>query len=198
MTWYPDLGTTTMVDQGAHVRAVGWLAADRPFAVGVMSEAGRSRLRLFVEKSEDSVDALGWPIFLGVHRCELCHQFNAGGHFGVPLGDVLYVAPDMIIHYVEDHGYCPPQEFIDALTNSPEPDTDEYVVAVKPFRELHRRSLELQLQTRIERAAKWALEYGVTDQALQDAAEKIFRGVGPWVLQRIREVMRDAQPGRYA
>lgn len=28
---------------------------------------------------------------------------------------VVYAAPDMIYHYIKDHDYVPPQEFIDAV-----------------------------------------------------------------------------------
>jgi hypothetical protein len=47
---------------------------------------------------------------------------------------VLFVAPEMVIHYVEQHKYLPPDEFILALTRSPLPGTDEYTVAVAMFR----------------------------------------------------------------
>jgi hypothetical protein len=33
----------------------------------------------------------------------------------------VYAAPDLIGHYVEAHGYCPPEEFIAAVLGGPEP-----------------------------------------------------------------------------
>jgi hypothetical protein len=33
----------------------------------------------------------------------------------VPAGDVIYAAPSLIIHYIEHHGYKPPDEFLAAL-----------------------------------------------------------------------------------
>lgn len=31
MTWFPDMGTSAMIDDGDHIRAVGWLSAEHPF-----------------------------------------------------------------------------------------------------------------------------------------------------------------------
>jgi hypothetical protein len=45
----------------------------------------------------------------------------------------------MIAHYVEAHRYCPPEEFIIAVMNSPLPGSDEYHSAVDPFRQMNAR-----------------------------------------------------------
>jgi hypothetical protein len=71
----------------------------------------------------------------GFHYCPFCDwppepflpspttARDEEGEFGVgsaeirvpgPSG-VTFAAPDMIIHYVTDHGYRPPDEFLDAL-----------------------------------------------------------------------------------
>jgi hypothetical protein len=34
------------------------------------------------------------------------------------LHGLTYVAPVMVHHYVTVHGYCPPQEFLDAITRA--------------------------------------------------------------------------------
>ncbi len=41
---------------------------------------------------------------------------------------VTYAAPDMIYHYVAEHEYKPPDEFIEAVLYGPLPDTVEYKV----------------------------------------------------------------------
>jgi hypothetical protein len=48
------------------------------------------------------------------------------GNFGVPSGDLLFVAPEMVVHYIEQHGYRPPAEFVAAVFRSPLPDTEDY------------------------------------------------------------------------
>src|SRR5438105_2495307 len=103
MSWYADLSTHTMVANGDHVRAVGWLSSSHPFPQGDSSPAFLARLRKFVRLAGDSADALWFPAFGGVHLCELCRGFHHGCNFGVPAGGVLYVAPAMIGHYVEEH-----------------------------------------------------------------------------------------------
>ena len=71
------------------------------------------------------VCAAGW------HDCSLCGRKPTDGplmrpiageptmigaaNLFVPASDVLYVAPSLVIHYVEDHGYLPPEEFLVAL-----------------------------------------------------------------------------------
>ena len=39
---------------------------------------------------------------------------------------VVYAAPELIAHYVEDHGYLPPPEFVEAvrLSQGPKPRPD--------------------------------------------------------------------------
>lgn len=75
----------------------------------------------------------------GWHACPLCPR-SAGtdpvpyplvisdprGDFPVGHGEIRvlgpsgrrYAAPEMIIHYVEEHGYRPPQDFVDGVPMS--------------------------------------------------------------------------------
>jgi len=39
---------------------------------------------------------------------------------------VVYAAPDLIYHYVVEHHYCPPDEFIQAVLEGPLPGSLEY------------------------------------------------------------------------
>lgn len=60
--------------------------------------------------------------FRGFHCCEYCSEWgstsaNGNGELWVFNGDKLYIAPYLIIHYIEEHKYKPPQEFIDAVLN---------------------------------------------------------------------------------
>jgi hypothetical protein len=139
MSWYPDLSNRTMVAVGDHVRAVGWLSAQQPFAKGEVPIEFISRLHEFVRLSGASGEALYFPASGGVHTCEICEHYRDSRDFGVPSGPILYVAPGMITHYVERHEYCPPDEFVRAVLESPFPDTPEYRVAAKPFYDMHER-----------------------------------------------------------
>ena len=138
MSWYPDLSTQTMVAAGVHVRAVGWLSSDYPFPRGDVPAEFVARLRDFVRLADDSAEALNFPGFRGLHSCELCGSVRDRRNFGVPAGELLYVAPGMVAHYVEQHGYCPPAEFVAAVLVSPLPGTAEYQAAVAEFGRLHK------------------------------------------------------------
>ncbi|AKF06695.1 hypothetical protein DB32_003844 [Sandaracinus amylolyticus] len=75
----------------------------------------------------------------GLHDCELCarpentfFKRDAGlllgsGEIRVfsPEGDV-FAAPNLIYHYVNDHKYRPPLQFIRAVAEGPVPFSDEY------------------------------------------------------------------------
>ncbi len=130
---FPDLSTVTPVASGAHVRAVGWLGGAPAYPRGRVDEAHLARLDAYASRWGESVDALGWPVAGGAHTCELCGRAQASGNFGVPAGDVLYVCPELIAHYVRAHGYRPPSQFLDALAAAPLPGGPEYLRAVARF-----------------------------------------------------------------
>jgi hypothetical protein len=137
MSFFTDLSTESMIDAGDHVRAIGWLSKGQPFPQGDMPPEFVARLREFVRLWWPSTEALGWGVFHGKHRCEFCLAFDAFGNFGVPDGPILFVAPEMVTHYVEAHCYCPPAEFVSAVLKAPLPDTEAYRAVVEPFRRLH-------------------------------------------------------------
>ena len=134
MSWFPDMGTDTDVDFGDHIRAVGWLSVEQPYTKGEVPPGFVARLQEFAEAWYHCSEALNWPIFMGGHECELCDRFYSSGNFAIPAGDLLFVAPEMLPHYVEAHGYRPPDEFIAAVMNSPLPNSKEYAAAIAPFR----------------------------------------------------------------
>lgn len=61
-------------------------------------------------------------IIRGQEPCELCSilcECN-GVRLGwselwIPFDGKIYVSPDLILHYIEGHGYLPPMEYINAL-----------------------------------------------------------------------------------
>jgi hypothetical protein len=144
MTFYPDMAETTMITAGPHVRAIDWLDDNHVFHTGNASAQFVHKLRIITEKYAESERALGWNLdsFFGYHTCELCQKYDHGGNFGVPGDQVLYVAPAMILHYVEEHGYLPPKQFVDFVLESPIPGTKDYKDAVVEYVGLHTRDRE--------------------------------------------------------
>ncbi|HEY1376407.1 MAG TPA: hypothetical protein VGF55_06415 [Gemmataceae bacterium] len=115
--------------------AVGWLHRDHPFPHGEVSPEFIVHLKELARRHYASADALDWGATGGCHTCELCDKVLGFGSFGVPAGDRLFYAPDMIAHYVEQHRYAPLAEFVAAVLACPLPGTPEYANAVRPFTE---------------------------------------------------------------
>jgi len=115
--------------------AIGWLHRDHPFPAAPTAPEFLTRLKEFVARYGDSAQALGWGAMGGCHTCEFCGKALGFGSFGVPADGRLFYTPDMIAHYVEEHGYAPPEIFIAAVLACPLPGTAEYVEAVRPFTE---------------------------------------------------------------
>jgi hypothetical protein len=44
----------------------------------------------------------------------------------IPSNDVVYVCPELILHYINAHGYSPPREFCEAVLACPDIRTMEY------------------------------------------------------------------------
>ena len=142
MTWFRDLGRKSLVAAGEHVRTIGWLHPKRRYSRGTVPADFVARLKEFARLASHCIDSLYMPICMGFHTCEFCQAAEGVYNFGVPAGDVLFVAPEMVAHYVEQHSYAPPLEFIAAVMASPLPGTLEYSSAVEGFRQIHIRQWE--------------------------------------------------------
>jgi len=134
MAHFSDLGTVTQITSGSHIRAVGWLSSTQPFPTGTSDPTFVKKLREMCVLWQLGLDALQWPVAGGEHTCEFCGVFHASGNLAVPGEGLLFVAPEMIAHYVTEHGYAPPAPFIEAVLRSPLPGTLEYATAVQPMR----------------------------------------------------------------
>jgi hypothetical protein len=120
--------------------AIGWLHPDYPFPQGDPEPNFLARLKEFVRLSGASARALDMGGAGGFHTCEFCGKASGNGSFGVPAGETVFFAPVMIAHYVQEHRYAPPGDFVAAVLTCPLPGTREYVAAVAPFVERQRAS----------------------------------------------------------
>jgi hypothetical protein len=69
----------------------------------------------------------------GVHECDLCvYEPGAVGAsvIFIPGRNVIYVCPELITHYMNVHGYKPPDEFCDAVLVCPPMRSTEYFRAI--------------------------------------------------------------------
>jgi hypothetical protein len=142
MSFFPDLSPCSYfgVEFAENLRAVGWLSRGKPFTQGEVSEVFFERLCQLLQNAWNPF------YFLGVHECEFC-RFSQG--FGgdsrfqdydikrisnknlfVPSNSFIYVAPESITHYIDAHGYCPPEEFCRAVLECPEMLSMDYLKAM--------------------------------------------------------------------
>ena len=108
-------------NEGGKAVNVGWLgrsySIERPdFTVGDVPPEALA----YLERLPVMNQYRGW------HTCEFCDGWLrdgkliadriGNGDLRVPgLNGMVYVAPVMIRHYIREHHYRPPQEFIDAI-----------------------------------------------------------------------------------
>jgi len=145
MSWFDDLSPCDYfgAEHAATCKAVGWLEDGREFRRGRADGRFVHKLVLLfgetnpLEKSTDP------------HYCSLCafsrgpsefHLFQSPGMPSVPMGNrnlfvpgggFLYIAPSLVLHYIDAHQYLPPDEFIKAVLECPPTRSQEYQKAVQ-------------------------------------------------------------------
>lgn len=113
---------------GEAIRAVVWLALGHDYPTGKVQAPSRFLRNLRALASEAHLPS-AFPVrvdYMGLHTCELCRNHHGSGELLVPSGDLVFIAPAMIEHYVEVHEYLPPPEFVAAVNFCPLPSTPEY------------------------------------------------------------------------
>lgn len=141
MSYYPDLSLYTYHKSGiAHSAVnVGWLDCEFPYPQGPVQDDFLAKLWTFTR--------LNLIRMRGFHTCNLCSlkkpstlSITREGetlHLGTAeirvFGEdgMIYAAPNMIYHYIKEHSYKPPDEFINAVLNGPSPASDEYLLLLK-------------------------------------------------------------------
>jgi hypothetical protein len=122
MTHYDDL-TPYEYDEGAPPGAVniGWLSWHHRYPVGTPPQGLVDALARLAKNFTGA--------YRGYHVCDLGPRYAEApcsntrgdlfmGHAQIHVpgtGGVVYVAPTLVVHYVEAHWYLPPAEFIRAV-----------------------------------------------------------------------------------
>jgi hypothetical protein len=115
MTHYPDLATRCMVDWGPRTRAIGWLSVREMYPRGPVAPA-------FLEALARQLGGPQLLVFMGPHLCDLCPPPHGNGgsmNVWIPTEACVYVAPELVLHYIRDHHYRPPDEFVEAVLTAP-------------------------------------------------------------------------------
>jgi len=116
--------------------AVGWLEQERPFSIGPPPDGLAQKLTTLIAQMRHTFSQ---EKFRGVKTCSLC-EFNGRISPGpiwsqenlfVPGKSEIYLAPGGIVHYVEEHSYLPPVQFVQAVLSCPPCDTRDYLESLR-------------------------------------------------------------------
>ncbi|WP_186438560.1 ankyrin repeat domain-containing protein [Cohnella terricola] len=120
--YYKDL-TYYSLHHFENAQNIGWINGVNVYKKGIVSSDFIENLRLYTIKSFNEIR--------GNVNCSLCSdKFTTLGLSEIRViskdGKNKYASPSMIIHYVTEHHYCPPEEFIRAVIDGPKPGSNEY------------------------------------------------------------------------
>lgn len=93
---------------------IGWLDKSEPFSV--LYEPKYDKKELLKKLKEAKVVSL----YRGVHACQFCYKKTGNGEikFKRKSDGKIYVSPILIIHYIEEHAYMPPECFVNDILNN--------------------------------------------------------------------------------
>jgi len=91
-----------------NILGVGWLDENRPYNKGEVPIAFIEKLK----KAKKINHTKGW------HDCPFCGKARGSCEIIVRNNNKTYLAPELIIHYIENHNYAPPQEYINVVINN--------------------------------------------------------------------------------
>ena len=69
----------------------------------------------------------------GHHECDLCRfegESRGSTNFFIPYEGAIYVCPELIVHYINAHGYSPPELFCRAVLACPPMRSMPYLRAI--------------------------------------------------------------------
>lgn len=132
---YPDFSAYRKPPRGPEVIRMGWISKrfhERAMALTSELQLAMEKLRNLIclsfnrnrlVHSDFTTGGIRGPSL----RCPVCYtgtpvvdcqgssvKINAF-EIWIPSATCVYASPGLILHYVEDHGYIPPQEFLNAI-----------------------------------------------------------------------------------
>jgi hypothetical protein len=124
MTYFSDFSPYSYLetDEKKRILNIGWLDNMHTFNKGENDIAILRKILGFCEKAVNKTR--------GYHLCPFCDNPSFGfvvecENSRIVLGsaeiwikgekDIIYAAPDLIYHYMKDHNYLPPKEFLTAV-----------------------------------------------------------------------------------
>ena len=196
MTYFPDLAPYTYGGGRwrEHKRlTVGWLEPGHDYSCGPVAPEVRAKLIALMP--------FATGLSLGSHYCEFClggpspvwasPSVPHGGHtLSVPGRQATYITPELVTHYIDAHGYQPPDEFCKAVRACPLGWTDEYALALQ----LANPDMPFDLERYRKYTAVAICAAVVNSSAEPEDARQLMRGYADLVLSapRIDDLDLDA------
>ncbi len=152
MTYYEDLSPYEYFEEYEPLKQksinVGWLSQTKPFLKGETSPEFKAKLFEFC--LDDNVVRIA----RGFHTCEFCDVDDKESFeqtkarygkkaYWMSIGDgeirvigksVVYAAPTLIYHYILEHNYKPPYEFIEAVLCGFAPGSKEHETLLNKYK----------------------------------------------------------------
>ncbi|WP_449478927.1 DUF7919 family protein [Streptomyces abikoensis] len=126
MTYFPDLSPYEYEPSERMMLNIGWLSIEHEYPKGLVADVVLDALKILCAHPENQMR--------GYHQCEFCNALAPsvfGGEDGTKelvlgsaevhvegLGQTVYAAPNLVLHYVLEHDYCPPREFCQAVVHA--------------------------------------------------------------------------------
>lgn len=134
LTNYEYLDSRYGLDESYRVLNIGWIDGLHEFNRGNISDKLISSLWEYIIVPVNRTRGLHQDCVLDGQNKTFVAKFRKNT---IKLGDseirvideqnkVVYASPNLILHYIINHHYCPPQCFIDAVMNGPKPGSDSY------------------------------------------------------------------------
>lgn len=101
-----DAKLSKLVDVYGKYVNIGWLSKDYDFERGDVPNGFIQNLN--IKKKRESIHR-------GYHNCDFCGNSHSCSIYKIDGDEKSYIFPDMLQHYIEQHKYKPPQEFIDVV-----------------------------------------------------------------------------------
>lgn len=107
--WHsPNLAYDPSIPSEFNAVLVGWIG-DKILSTGNVPAETLKKLEWAYNNRDIDQGALG------EHDCEVCNNHTDRGEILIIDGEIMYVTPRMIVHYIKTHSYLPPEEFLLAV-----------------------------------------------------------------------------------
>jgi hypothetical protein len=126
MTYYPDLSPYEYFESDEKMLNVGWLDADHDFPRGPVAPAFVDALLRLNKDSRNQTRGFHWCVFCEEAFEDVPNPYLPSGVASMGTAEihavgadgVRYAAPTLVIHYVIEHEYLPPEVFVAAVLHS--------------------------------------------------------------------------------